>query len=61
MSSPMIFEFVMGAVVMGIVVLFVAYLMHRWNRYDAQRWSKVDNVLNCGVEGSFHKETQKAS
>ena len=46
MSSPMIFEFVMGAVVMGIVVLFVAYLMHRWNRYDEQRWSKADNVTS---------------
>jgi len=49
MSSPMFFEFVIGAVVMGIVVLFTAYLMHRWSIYDAQRWSKPSSELNTSI------------
>jgi hypothetical protein len=27
-SSPMVFEFVIGAVVLGILILFVAYMVH---------------------------------
>jgi hypothetical protein len=38
-SSPMVFELVIGAVVLGIVILFVAYLSHIWFIYDTKRWS----------------------